>query len=89
MARLRFFHDKHGQLVIWQWPNLPVYGWLAFQALSALTHSPRFKEGFDNIATAFLFTWAFLELTQGVNYFRRLLGLVVLAYLISSYIKLA
>ena len=32
----------------------------------------------DTVAFGALFTWAWLELFDGVNYFRRALGLVVL-----------
>jgi hypothetical protein len=75
-----FFKDKSGQVVIWQKPNLAIILWAVFAVTSRL---------FDSslavwLATAFLFTWAFMELTQGVNYFRRLLGLVVLAAIIAA-----
>jgi hypothetical protein len=32
-----------------------------------------------------LFAWAYLELAQGVNYFRRLLGLAVLTAAVVGY----
>ncbi len=82
-----FFKDDQGKNIIWQWPNIPLYGWVVFKILSMIIDKPTWKFGFQNLSTAFLFTWAFLELTQGVNYFRRLLGLVVLAALIIGIFK--
>jgi len=38
----------------------------------------------DVLANGSLFTWAWLELFQGVNYFRRALGLIVLTGIIAS-----
>lgn len=45
------------------------------------------KSGTEQIGSAFLFTWAFLEITQGVNYFRRALGIIVMTALILSYLS--
>lgn len=74
----RFFKDKKGHTVIWQWPNIPMYGWLIFTLLSFAISNTPVKQSFSALAKAWLFTWAYLELTQGVNYFRRLLGLIVI-----------
>ncbi len=38
----------------------------------------------DVVANGSLFTWAWMELFQGVNYFRRSLGLIVLIGIITS-----
>jgi hypothetical protein len=40
--------------------------------------------GLEALAFGSLFTWAWLELFQGVNYFRRALGLGVLIGVIAS-----
>lgn len=82
-----FFKDDEGRVIIWQWPNIPIYGWLIAKLLSLLVTPPQLKGGFDEISKAFLFTWAFLEVTQGVNYFRRLLGLVVLIALVIGFLN--
>lgn len=84
---MHFFKDKEGHIKIWQPPNMLLYGWLVFKILSMLIDMSRLKTGFSNLSTAFLFAWAFLELTQGVNYFRRILGLVVLVALVIGYFK--
>jgi hypothetical protein len=72
-----FFKDKHGHVVIMQWPNLPLYGWIVFKLIGLVVSKGRHKDGCEQLAMAFLFAWALLEITQGVNYFRRFLGLVV------------
>ncbi len=82
IQNLHFFTDSHGNVVIGQWPNVPLYGWLAATVLSFAMQQTALKADFSALGTAFLFTWAYLELFQGVNYFRRLLGLVVLIAII-------
>ena len=47
----------------------------------------RINLGLDVIAFGSLFIWAGLELFQGVNYFRRALGLLVLVGLTASKIQ--
>lgn len=73
------FKDKTGRVVIWQPPNIPIYGWLAFKVLAMLTTQTDLERGFELTSSAFLFLWAYLELTRGVNYFRRTLGLLVIS----------
>ncbi|WP_228561943.1 hypothetical protein [Catenulispora rubra] len=65
-------------------PNLPLIGWLLFALLARISSAGHWRSTADFVSSAFLFTWAYLELTQGVNYFRRLLGLAVLAAVVGS-----
>jgi hypothetical protein len=81
----RVFKDSDGHWAIWQWPNIPLYGWLGCKLLSIAIPQHKLQTGLSELSTAILFTWAFLELTSGVNYFRRALGLVVLAAVIAGY----
>jgi len=74
----RTFRDSDGNLVIAQMPNLPILVWLAATALKLLFTSGNLYTGLDALAFGSLFTWAWLELFQGVNYFRRALGCVLL-----------
>jgi len=78
----KFFKDNSGKTVLWQAPNSTIIGWAIFALLSYLTHA----KWLGWISTTFLLVWAFLELFQGVNYFRRLLGLIVLIYILISLI---
>lgn len=87
LKNLHVFKDKQGHIVIWQWPNVPLYGWLVFKLLSLAVHVATLKHGFDNLSMAFLFVWAYLEITSGVNYFRRALGLIVMIFLMVGYFQ--
>lgn len=78
------FRDSQDQIVLAQMPNLPILVWLAATLLNLIPTSSNIHTGLDAIAFGSLFTWAWLELFQGVNYFRRSLGLVVLAIAIAS-----
>jgi hypothetical protein len=79
------FKDKQGHIVMVQSPNLPLFGWILLELVSLALRKGHTKTAFQSLATAFLFTWAYLEITRGVNYFRRFLGLVVIVMIILSY----
>ena len=70
----RLFRDKAGKVVLAQWPNWALIGWAGFALLSRFTQWKQLTW----VATGFLLAWAMMEIFQGVNYFRRLLGLTVL-----------
>ena len=74
------FKDKHGQIVLAQTPNLPLIGWFIFMVLNLIWNSdqPKIHSLFSLLSFGFIFTWAWLEISDGVNYFRRALGLFVL-----------
>jgi hypothetical protein len=74
----KFFRDSNGNIVIAQPPNLPIIVWGVASLLKLFFTSGLTNVGLDLIAFGSLFTWAWLELFQGVNYFRRMLGFVVL-----------
>lgn len=78
------FYDSEGKLVLAQTPNLPLIVWIVASLLKLLFTTGRVNMGLDLLAFGSLFTWAWQELFQGVNYFRRALGLVVLIALITE-----
>ena len=80
----RTFRDSQGEIVIAQKPNLPIVVWLAATLLNLLPTTGNIHTGLDAIAFGSLFTWAWLELFGGVNYFRRSLGFIVLIGAIAS-----
>ncbi|MDB5166427.1 MAG: hypothetical protein JWM37_499 [Candidatus Saccharibacteria bacterium] len=86
-ARFTFLRDKDGNVVIWQWPNFALWGWIIFKALSLLITQESLKLGFAQLGTAFIFAWAYMEMTSGVNYFRKLLGLIVLLAIVVSFFR--
>lgn len=76
------FRDNEGNIVVAQMPNLPLIVWIVTSLLTLIFPSGKINTLLDLVAYGSLFTWAWLELFQGVNYFRRALGLVVLVGLI-------
>lgn len=83
----RTFRDVEGNVVIAQAPNLPILVWLAATLLRLVSTSNSISIVLDAIAFGALFTWAWQELFQGVNYFRRTLGFVVLIVAIASRVQ--
>lgn len=82
-----FFRDKNGKIVLWQAPNVPLYGWAVTKFASLFIANSDLKTGLAQLSTALLFVWAYLELTKGVNYFRKCLGLLVLVAIIISFFR--
>ncbi|NMG08352.1 hypothetical protein [Brasilonema sp. UFV-L1] len=78
------FRDSDGKIVLAQMPNLPIIVWFTASLLKLVFTTGEINTGLDVLANGSLFTWAWLELFQGVNYFRRALGLVVLIGIIAS-----
>lgn len=83
----RLFRDGTGEIVIGQLPNLPILIWGSATLLKLVFKTGQVKLGLDLLAFSSLLYWSFLEITQGVNYFRRDLGTIVLIALIISVIK--
>lgn len=75
------FKDPQGTLALAEAPNLPIITWFAAVVLAWFA-SGTFETLVSVIGKGALFTWAWLELFQGVNYFRRTLGAVVLIYVV-------
>lgn len=82
------FRDSEGNIVIAQPPNLPILVGITATVLNFIIKNGNIHTGLDAIAFGSLFTWAWLELFEGVNYFRRALGLIVLIGLIASRLSL-
>ncbi|MBD2493301.1 hypothetical protein [Nostoc sp. FACHB-280] len=83
----KIFRDSNCNIVIAQAPNPPLILWVVAGLLSLIIPSGTLNTVFQILANGALFTWAWLELFQGVNYFRRALGLVVLIGLIAFQIQ--
>ena len=61
-------------------------GWLLAAIGGRLVPDGTTSTGLGHIGHAFLFTWAYLEITDGANYFRRLLGTAVMVALVVGYL---
>ena len=78
------FRDSDGNIVIAQPPNPPLIVWGIASLLKVFFSSGQVYTGLDLVTFGCIFTWAWQELFQGVNYFRRGLGLIVLIGVIGS-----
>lgn len=73
------------RFVIVQFPNAPLI--VAFIASETAKHTHGSSHAYASAVSYLAFAiWAYLELVEGVNWFRRLLGL---AYVISTTVHLA
>ncbi|MEH2442765.1 hypothetical protein [Nostoc sp.] len=81
------FRDSDGNIVIAEMPNLPLIVWIATTLLALIFTNGKINTVLEVLANGSLFTWAWLELFQGVNYFRRALGLAVFIGIIVSKIQ--
>ncbi|MGB3137718.1 MAG: hypothetical protein WBB18_13010 [Nodosilinea sp.] len=77
------FRDDDGNIVIAQPPNLPILVAVAATVLQSVLPSGDLQTIASLVAFGTWFTWAWQELFQGVNYFRRSLGLLTLVGLIA------
>jgi hypothetical protein len=80
------FKDDDNKLAIWQMPNVLLSSWIATKLLGFIV-TGRFKSGLDLLGMAVLFAWAYSELNTGVNYFRKVLGLVVLVPIVIGFFR--
>jgi len=78
------YKDPRGKVTLAQKPNLPILLWIICKVLLAFIKDDTSKlySFLDIVAFGVLFTWSWLEIFEGTNYARRLLGLVVLCLLI-------
>ncbi|MEH1949716.1 MAG: hypothetical protein V7K77_22605 [Nostoc sp.] len=81
------FRDSNGKIVVAQMPNPPLILWIVASLLTLVFTSGKINTVLDFLANGSLFTWAWMELFQGVNYFRRALGLAVLIGMIAYKIQ--
>ncbi|MDY6940105.1 MAG: hypothetical protein SWY16_20925 [Cyanobacteriota bacterium] len=79
----RIFRDSEGNIVIAQPPNLPMLVGIAAIALRFLLSSGPIHDVLSLVAFGAWFTWGWLELFEGVNYFRRALGAISLVSIIA------
>jgi hypothetical protein len=80
----KLLRNKEGKLILWQFPNTPLFGWLIFTLLASIFEHGRIHGGFRLLAQTFLFVWAYFELTSGDTIFRKVLGTIVLIYIVLS-----
>lgn len=81
-----FWKDHEGRVKLWQTPNIWLIGWAVLTTISLLFTG--------SVATVFswaglilLAIWCLLEIFKGINGFRRLVGLLVAAFVVMSAIR--
>lgn len=79
----RIFRDSQGNIVIAQPPNLPMLVGIGAILLRFAFGSGQIHAALGLVAFGSGFTWAWLELFDGVNYFRRALGAISLVGIIA------
>jgi len=72
-----FFKTKAGNHVYFQDPNWPVYVILAGVVFARLLDVSDFRSVVVALTSATALYWAWLEVSEGVNLFRKILGIVV------------
>lgn len=75
------FCDEKDNVVLFQLPNIPFIVWFSSFVLSSIT-TGTIQKALEAISFGALFTWAWLEVFKGTNYFRRVLGMIVLVVII-------
>jgi hypothetical protein len=71
--------DRHGKLVLAQWPNPALWVWLVSMVIGATGVLGEARaDTLAAVGQGALIVWAVDELVRGANPFRRLLGVAVL-----------
>ncbi len=83
----QIFRDNEGKIVLAQTPNPPLIGGIVASLLQIIFTEGSLNIGLNFVAFGCLFTWAWQELFEGVNYFRRTLGFLTLVGLIISKVQ--
>jgi hypothetical protein len=73
--------DKNGKWTIVQTPNIPITVWLVCVVASKLAEG-EISRNISTVGTLFLSIWAYLEIAYGDSIFRKILGLVVLIFIV-------
>lgn len=82
----RFFRDKAGRVVIGQKPNFPLIAWAILTVIAHFADPGTGQTIAQTLARLSLLVWAALEIGQGVNGFRKLLGIIVLCFSLVSWL---
>lgn len=76
-----FFRDKNGKVVIFQFPNWPLWLVIALYVIQ-LIGNPSINFYCLWLSRILLVYWSYLEIRFGVDSFRRVLGIATLIYVL-------
>jgi len=85
----KFWKDKDGNYAIFRRPNALLIAWVVLTLGSLFAPHGIAENVFWWASLAVLAAWSLLEIFKGVNYFRRVLGVLVLVLVILAAFKLA
>lgn len=80
----KFWEDVQGKVIVWQSPNIWLATWFITMVAGWFLPLGWPQKLLSYVSLLSLIVWAVLELTKGVNYFRRLIGLLVLLLLLAG-----
>ncbi len=80
----KWFRDRSGKLALYARPNLPIIIWFGATVAGKIVTEGSVYRALSYTALLAIIFWAMLEIIQGVNYFRRTLGAMVLILTIYS-----
>lgn len=78
------FRNESGEIVIAQPPNISLSIWIGSSLLELVFAEGPIHEVLEIVAFTAIVVWSLQELLDGVNYFRRGLGLLVLVSVLTS-----
>jgi hypothetical protein len=84
----KIWKDKQGRIVIYQRPNIWLIAWAVLDVVAIFAPGRKISEYAWTAGAAALIIWCLLEIIRGVNYFRRALGLIVLAMMVATFFKI-
>ena len=82
------FRDDKGKLVIFQFPNFLLWCWIIIKLVNYFLNSGTLNDGLELLGSTVLFAWAYLEAAEGVNYFRKGLGIVIITFIVIGYFQI-
>ena len=81
-----WFRSSDGSLTLWQWPNPALCVWLVTLVVGWFPLSAAHATAVDGIRHGALVVWALDEVVRGASPFRRILGAVVLAAQLATFV---
>ena len=83
----KFFTDSEGHQTIILFPNLPLILWAVFLLAAKFVQGSPWHALLSAASTVSLVVWALLEIVKGTSAFRRVLGSVVLVFILLALVR--
>ena len=83
-----FCKNSDGKWKVIQPPNVPLAAWILLTGISLVIPQGSMQSGVHVLRDAVLFTWSYMEVTAGESKFRRVLGAVVMIFLLRTFFSI-